>query len=439
MRLGVVLGGVMECGGGLLCEIAGWLQHHGEEVKEAAKPVAVFFNIQLAPLSPIFAWIGHNIEWVIALASLSFGIWRWWVYREAILHERLRAFITDSDARLDPTYRDVVRVLSRPDRRTKLRQPAYAGELASVLKRNSWEPVLRMEGGTHFVERQLTSAIRSIDNRIEIAQSSLTSLRQQRAAAETITAAIAASRAARTRDPIRAKRLDRDALDAYRRVLQLPGHQKDVVAKEGEAFHLLRLGHLAEAAQAYVELEALAEELKNTRQRVFAKSRALRARALILQAKSQRPALAAYYLVSLNLENTAYTIRSAYRPMNDWDAIEDAEIAYAGAFLSYKNGFGPMEARHLDEAEASYQRVRDANNSTIARLSSAKRQLRKAAVEGIERVASAKMDHEYDLAFLFQPPQQSSADGDGGNSAAPTSDELADPQASVAESAQASG
>lgn len=222
--------------------------------------------------------------------------------------------------------------------------------------------------------------MRSIDNRIEIAQKSLESLRQQRAAADTISAAITASRAARTRDANHAKQLDQEALNSYRSVLQLPCHKRDVVAKEGEAFHLLRLGHFKQAAIAYRRLEHFANDLVDEKQRTFTKSRALRARALILQAETLGGRTAAYDLVTYTLNNTAVSIREPYQPMRGWDAIEHADIAYAGALFSSRLRRNIVEAGHLSIARENYQRVLDANSSTFARFSNARRQLRKAAL-----------------------------------------------------------
>lgn len=395
----------MACeGGSAWCQFFSWLIEHSHDVELAGYPVARLLETIFGSGNAVVGFATENFKEILSFSVGAFGIWKWWVYRESILHERLTAFITESDARLAPTYRDVVRVVSRPDRRTKLRQPAYAYELARVLKRNRWEPVLRMDGGTHFVERQLTNAIRSIDSRMEIAEKSLNSLRQQRAAAETINAAIAASRAARARDQVKAKKLDQEALDAYRRVLQLPSHKSDVLAREGEAFHLLRLGHFDQAAQKYRQLEVLANDIADMRQRAFTLSRAMLARALMMQAAAPGGRMAAYDLVTYRNSNSAIALRMPFQPLHGWDAIEHAEIAYAGAFLSNRLNFVIIEADHLSIAREHYQRVVDANSTAAARLSNAGRQLRRAGQDGIARITRAEQDRQYDRAALFQQP-----------------------------------
>lgn len=390
-------------GGSTWCQVVSWLIAHSHDVELAGYPVARMVETIFGSGNTVVRFVTENFKEIISFSVGAFGIWKWWVYREKILHERLRAFIADSDARLGPTYRDVVRVVGRPDKRTKLRQPAFARELSCVLKRNHWEPVLKMDGGTHFVERQLTNAIRSIDNRMEIAEKSLNSLRQQRAAAETINAAIAASRAARTRDRNKAKQLDQVALDAYRRVLQLPSHARDVLAKEGEALHLLRLGHFEQAKEAYRQLEVLSNDMSDERQRAFTISRALRAIALILQGETLGGRNSAYNLVTYSSPGSAISIRRPFQPLHGWDAIEHADIAYAGAFLSNRLNYVKFEAGHLSIARESYQLVVDSNSSAIARMSSAKRRLRQTGLDGLERVELALAAHRYDKEFLFQP------------------------------------
>ena len=403
-------------GGSAWCQFFSWLIEHSHDVELAGYPVARLLETIFGSGNAVVGFATENFKEILSFSVGAFGIWKWWVYREAILHQRLSAFITESDARLAPTYRDVVRVVSRPDRRTKLRQPAYAYELARILKRNRWEPVLRMDGGTHFVERQLTNAIRSIDSRMEIAEKSLNSLRQQRAAAETINAAIAASRAARARDQVKANKLDQEALDAYRRVLQLPSHKIDVLAREGEALHLLRLGQFASAAEKYRQLEVLANDITDERQRAFTLSRTKVAQALILQAESPGGSWTAYELVTCHNLNSSISVRMPFQPLHGWDAIEHAEIAYAGAFLAHKLKFVIIEAEHRAIAREHYQRVVDANSTTAARLSNAGRQLRRAGLAGIARITRAENDREYDMATLFQ---QTVGIGSANNNTAP--------------------
>lgn len=394
----------MECGGGAWCQVFSWLIENSHNVELAGYPLAKLLETAFGSGNKLIQFVTDNFKEIVGFSIGAFGIWKWWVYREAILHERLREFITESDARLGTTYQDVVRLISRPDKRTNLRMPAYASELTRVLKRNQWEPVINIDGGTHLVERQLTNAVRTIDNRIEVAQKSLTSLRQQRAAADTIVAAIAASRAARARDPAKAKTLDQEALDAYRRVLQLPGHHKDVVAKEGEALHLLRLGHVNEAKIAFVDLETLANRLTDDRQRAFTKSRAMRSRALILQAEAPSGTQLGWTLLtSANAPIGAMALRAPFQPTRDWDAIEDGDICYAAAFLASNLPYQNKEKHHLSKALECYQRVLDTNSAVSARFSSAKRQLRRAARAGIARVRRAMDNKDYDRGFLFQP------------------------------------
>ena len=75
--------------------------------------------------------------------------------------------------------------------------------------------------------------------------------------------AIATSRARRKSNRSQGWQEDYSALREFRKVLQFPTHDRDAVAKECEAFQLLRLGRRSEASQAYVELEAIAATFGN--------------------------------------------------------------------------------------------------------------------------------------------------------------------------------
>ncbi len=77
----------------------------------------------------IIKFLKEHGEKLIAIASFSFGVWRWWIYRERILHKRLEEYIRESDARLGPASAQTTEAFLRPGRTALLSQPAFAIEL----------------------------------------------------------------------------------------------------------------------------------------------------------------------------------------------------------------------------------------------------------------------------------------------------------------------
>ena len=99
--------------------------------------------------------IKSNIGNLATVASTSFAIYKWWNYREAVLHRRLDEYIAESDRRLIASRDRVIEIITRPDRRTKLRNPAFAFELYGVLERNNWDTALSRVG-ISSMDKQLT-------------------------------------------------------------------------------------------------------------------------------------------------------------------------------------------------------------------------------------------------------------------------------------------
>ena len=408
----------MECGVEGLA-VLGWLSEHGHVSEEW---VAIF-RPYLCGVTQWIVWLYSLIKEyakeLIALAGLSFGLLKAFWYREAILHLHLEKYIHESDLRLPPSYKQTVELISRPDRRAKLRQPAFALELQKILQKNNWEPALHSERAYEAMNRQLHRVTEGIANRTQSAENALTSLRQQQAAADTIKAALAVGRALQARDSAATEKYDQDALAYFKKVLNVPGHQSDVIAAEGKARQLLRLGDLIPALTALQDLEAMAKGLSDTKDQSLISSRAKRYQAQIrqaqttLQAQATQPpgtggSLAAWSLLVTNVP-AALSLREPYvSNFRDWDLIEQGEIHYVAAFVANRLDYVIQEPEQLDNSLSCYERVLSGLPKRRVFIHGAARRLQTAAREGRDRVIAAKSSPRvYALAWLFQPVPRS--------------------------------
>ena len=187
--------------------------------------------------------------------------------RERILHKRLEEYIQESDCPVGPASAQTVEAILRPGRTAALPQPAFAVELHHILDRTGWLSLVRLSSVERQVEKKLAKALRGIRRRQQIARAAERSLLEQQAQVHLLAGAIAASRARRKSDRAKASRDDHVALREFRKVLQFTTDDRDAVAKECEAFQLLRLGKKTEAKQAYSDLEGIAIHLPGARER----------------------------------------------------------------------------------------------------------------------------------------------------------------------------
>ena len=200
----------MQCGESIWCVLLQWLAEHGA-AKELVEGLEPFVRGDEQAVAHVYERIKSIITVGVTLISGSFAIWKWWHFREAVLHKRLAEYIGESDRRLTPSRNEVVELISRPDRRTNLRQPAFALELGHVLRRNNWEPRISRVLGDNIPDREFEKITEQIDKRIRTADAALSALKEQRAAANIIAGALASARSSRTRDPATARRYSEEA------------------------------------------------------------------------------------------------------------------------------------------------------------------------------------------------------------------------------------
>ncbi len=387
----------MDCGSSEpVCQLLSWLSNNSHALKQVLELVDGLWN---QAGGQVIKFLREHGEKIVAIASFSFAVYRWWIYRERILHKRLEEYIRESDARLGPASAQTVEAILRPGRTPALPQPAFAIELHDILARTG---CVRFSSVERQAQRKLSRVLKGIRNRQQIARAALQSLVEQQTQVHLLAGAVATARARNEQDRARAWAHDYAALREFRRVLQFRTHDRDVVAKECEAFQLLRLRRRPEALQAYVDLEEIAETFGDQQRRDLTIARAKRFRAQILQANAGDAGAGAAWGLIANQQDPECSVqlRGRYGPFTNWDAIEHAEIHFVAGWVAHMRGFGPREASHLSTAESAYGDV-------LARLPKRswfvpfeKKTLRAEARAGLKRVERAKAG-DYDKDWLL--------------------------------------
>lgn len=230
-------GRAVDCSEDIVCQLLDWFSSSGYVLRES-------FHILDGLWNKAGGFFAEHGEKIVAALSFSFGVWRYWIYREKVLHKRLEEYIRESDERLGPTTSRMMSAILRPGRSAALPQPAFALELNEILDAQHWRKMFGVTPVGRQAERQLQRALLEIRKRERTVSDAARSLQRQRAEAHMLRGAVAASRArAMTNDKARGK-LDGRALREFQSALQIDTHRRDAEAKECEAFQFLRLGQL---------------------------------------------------------------------------------------------------------------------------------------------------------------------------------------------------
>ncbi|MEO1544218.1 MAG: hypothetical protein AAFR75_09405, partial [Pseudomonadota bacterium] len=283
-------------------------------------------------------FVGQHFEKLVALAGFSFGIWKWWVYRETILHKRLEEYLAREERRLDQAHKAVISAITTPGIEGPASTPLYATpSLRRIFKRLNWEPALNFSGIEQVVDRDVANSLHEIRRLLDIDDKRTQLLREQQMQAFSIKGAIASARATRQQNLINRNQLDQAALDAFRSAQGVPGHSRNLWLKEAVAHQLRRTGQLEKALTAYTELEALLEDWGTDRLHALLLARSKWCRAQIYQtiriaqferqeANSERSGFARRLLTTANPTRLDYpgviALRNANAPYADWEAIE---------------------------------------------------------------------------------------------------------------------
>jgi hypothetical protein len=388
----------MDCGTqDALCELTNWLSENeiiGPWLVEVIGRFGAHAEGVAGALAQFVRDYGQSI---VGLIGVSFGFWRWWRYREHILHKRLAEYLRENDARLATGTADLIELIQRPAPVQQFKDPLFIdSDLRTVLRERNWDNATFALSVATSADLQLANAIDALKRRLSTAHAMTASLHRQLFSAYTIRGAIAASRAKRGASDESHSR----ALSYFRSALGLPGHASDVQLKELEAHQLRKLG-LASAAEAYSEVMRLAKTIEDERQRVLTTARAKRYLSEVTRTSAPGHA---QMMMRAEIPNNpfypgAIPLISSFEPLNGWERLEKADMHYYTALGANPLRFVGIEQAQLNDAEAEYERI-------VSELSKRKwfrprryRRLRARALEGHRRVKEAR-GGSYDLNWL---------------------------------------
>ncbi|MDO9383943.1 MAG: hypothetical protein Q7T86_13890 [Hyphomicrobiaceae bacterium] len=390
----------MDCGDGLGCQILTVLTENDFTARVLLKWIA----------DPTFGWVSKFLdahgEKLIGLAGVAFGLVRWWRYRETILHQRFSKYMLESDTRLFGAQTYALQGIQRPGPGEAVAIPLFVEEsLCSVFREKRWaHPVFR-GNVLGSAEKQLAEGAALIQERLQIAEAGLSSLRHQLATTHLLRGAIKSASA--YDEPHRASNANHAALTSFKTALQVPGEDRNPIAKELEAHQLRKLDQLPAALACYRQAEEFANALPDHQDKQLSIARAKRYQAEIIQAlasttlpSGQREFLgsrSAYKLLCGDGQNNALALRSPFGPYRDWELLEQGDTHYLAALVSKNLRYVEVLSQQLSDAKSSYQAVID---QSIPHWSN--QLLRDRAHTGLARLAKARSG-EFEIDWICHP------------------------------------
>lgn len=382
----------MECGQEALCHVLTWLTDNelaARKFNDLIVKLGQGATGGFAVAIDVFKNYGQTI---IGLLGFTFGVWRWWLYHERVLHKRLDGYISARDARLRDVRDKALAVIQRPGPGQALVAPSFVNsDLRAVLRESRWDNSTVAPTVLMSADWQLGKAITSIANKLSIAEREAVSLRQELCTAYSLRGAVASARSG--------GEAHLDALIHFRNALSLPGHANDIQIKELEAHQLRKLGHFDAAEEAYERVIELSRNLPSERDQDIVVARAKRYLAEIEQGSYTA------YLRMRGLEGGQYApgpivLLDRRQPLTSWEWVEKGDMHYLTALLAHEQEFNLIEGQNLEDADAAYEAALRAIRKKRWEIGKSTSRLRKCIRDGRQRVDKARAEKCYDRAWL---------------------------------------
>lgn len=389
-----IAGWAMECGSQeTLCHVLTWLTENelaARKFNDLLVKVGQDATGGFGLVAEVFRNYGQAI---IGLLGFTFGVWRWWLYHERVLHKRLDSYISARDARLRDVRDKALDAIQRPGPGQTLVAPSFVnGDLKAVLRESRWDNSAVAPTVLMSADWQLGKAVTSIANKLSIAEREAVSLRQELCTAYSLRGAVAAARSG--------AEAHLDALSHFRSALNLPGHSHDIQIKELEAHQLRKLGHFDAAEEAYELLIELARNMPSDRERDIVVARAKRYLAEIEDSPWN-----AYVKMSAELEGGHHApgpiaLLDRCQPLSLWELVEKGDMHFLTAYLASLYNWRKAERENLEKAEAAYEAALLKVRNKRWEFGKSTSRLRKCIRDGRQRVAEARGQKRYDRAWL---------------------------------------
>lgn len=169
---------------------------------------------------------------LFGLLGTTLAVWKWWEAREANLFRKFEEMIARDEAQLVKARNDLLDVMVRPGPGVRIRPPLFVEKaLRLVLVRRRWHPTSVFQLGQK-VDVRLGRTIDTGNRKVAAHQRRLSFYTQEIASARLVQGALAVSRAAQSTELHEQQLWGQEALDRFRAVLALPGHDQDPAALE---------------------------------------------------------------------------------------------------------------------------------------------------------------------------------------------------------------
>lgn len=385
----------MECGSqDLVCQVVTWVSENELVTSSLAEFLGRLSADAQGVIGALGSFLRENSQAIVGAVVGSFGIWKWWRFREKILHKRLAEYIGARDGRLRVARAQALEAVQRPAPGQAFDAPLFVDrELRSVLLENRWDSTalaLTVEGSADW---QLSTAIESIKRRLHTAEREAACLRQELCTAFSLRGAVASSRRGVVSE---------DALDHFRSALELPGHDGDIHIVELQAHQLRKLGRLGVARAAYERVIGLSDGVESVQDRDVIKARAKR---YLAEVESVTSRLNAYCMMTAGLIGDRFSpgalaLIQRAEPQSPWGHVEKGDMHYFTAWLGKELKYPRVPGDHLDEAEKSYRAALSALGARRWVFGNSKSRLRRRIATSLVRVETARVSSDYDADWL---------------------------------------
>ncbi|MEL6289814.1 MAG: hypothetical protein AAFQ35_13675, partial [Pseudomonadota bacterium] len=189
----------MECElAGINCEIIEWLSQNSWIQDPVAERLRETGLIKVGR-----EVIANSIEWIVGGITLVIAVYKYYNYRDYVLHKRLLELIQENDASLANGVNRTIRAISRENTSNPSAKYLFSPyALQSIMNKKRWAPAFERTGlGMQSTDRQLNSARKEINRRIALTTSATQSLKAQKAAVGLIRAALSLARADKSSSP----------------------------------------------------------------------------------------------------------------------------------------------------------------------------------------------------------------------------------------------
>ncbi len=157
----------MDCGSqDALCELANWVSNNDLIGPWLVEVISRFGDHATGIAGVLAQFVRDYGQSIVGLVGVSFGFWRWWRYREHILHKRLSEYLRENDTRLAAGTAELVEIIQRPAPGQHFKDPLFIdADLRAVLRERNWDKATFALSVASSSDWQLSNAIERIKMR----------------------------------------------------------------------------------------------------------------------------------------------------------------------------------------------------------------------------------------------------------------------------------